>query len=104
MELFDKIKECIKKGDYAVSDHAIIEARKDGIDPKTVEKLENVVLNGKIIEEYPERHRMLIFGTVDKVDLPVHVVLDYSDIEEPVLVTSYVPDSRHWIKSQIRKK
>ena len=27
-------------GEYAISDHAIIEARKDGIVPSTVEKLE----------------------------------------------------------------
>lgn len=104
MGLFDKIKEQIKKGEYAVSDHAIIEARKDGIDPKTVEKLEKVVLNGKIIEKYPERQRMLIYGVVVEDDLPVHIVVDYSEIEEPVFVTSYVPDSRYWIKFQIRKR
>ena len=37
-------------GEYAVSDHAIIEARKDGIEPLTVEKLEWVAINGEIIE------------------------------------------------------
>jgi hypothetical protein len=37
-------------GEYAVSDHAIIEARKDGIDPRTVEKLEWVAINGEVIE------------------------------------------------------
>jgi anti-sigma28 factor (negative regulator of flagellin synthesis) len=31
MALFDEIKGKIQSGDYAVSDHAIIEARKDGI-------------------------------------------------------------------------
>lgn len=103
MDLFDKIKQQVRKGEYAVSDHAIIEARKDGIDPKTIEKLEKVVLNGKIIKEYPERQRVLIFGIVDEDDLPVHVVVDCSEIEEPVFVTSYVPDSRYWIKFQIRK-
>ena len=66
MDLLDKIKQQVRKGEYAVSDHAIIEARKDGIDPKTIEKLEKVVLNGKIIEEYPERQRVLIFGLVDE--------------------------------------
>ena len=104
MQIFEKIKEQIKMGDYAVSDHAIIEARKDGIDPKTVEKLEKIVLNGKIIEEYPERQRVLVHGVIDEDDLPIHVVIDYSELEEPVFVTSYVPDSRHLIKFQIRKK
>jgi len=46
--------ECIRKrfidDEYAISDHAIIEARKDGIVPRTVEKLEWVsgILNGRI--------------------------------------------------------
>ncbi len=39
-------------GEYAISDHAIIEARKDGIVPRTVEKLEWAAINGKVIEEY----------------------------------------------------
>jgi hypothetical protein len=69
-----------------------------------IEKLEKIVLKGKIIEEYPERQRVLIFGIVDEDDLPVHVVVDCSEIEEPVFVASYVPDRRHWIKFQIRKK
>lgn len=103
-ELFDKIKDKIKNGDYAVSDHAIIEARKDGIDPKTVEKLEWAALNGKIIEDYPERQRILIYAVLEGDELPVHIVVDYSEHEEPVIITSYVPDSRYWIKFQIRKR
>ena len=31
-------------GEYAISDHAIIEARKDGIVPRTVEKLEWIAI------------------------------------------------------------
>jgi len=36
----DEIRERFRSGEYAVSDHAIIEARKDGIEPHTVIKLE----------------------------------------------------------------
>ena len=32
------IKEKILLGEYAVSDHAIMEARKDGVEPGTIEK------------------------------------------------------------------
>jgi hypothetical protein len=73
------------------------------VSPKTVEKIEWVVLNGKIIEEYPERQRVLIYDVLDEEDLPVHIIVDYSEPDEPVIVTSYVPDSRYWIKFQIRK-
>jgi hypothetical protein len=98
------IRERFIKGEYAVSDHAIIEARKDGVEPNTVKKLEWVVLNGKIIEEYPACDRILIYAELEEDKLPVHVVVDYSFKEEPVIVTSYIPDSRYWIKFQIRKK
>ena len=46
-------------GEYAISDHAIIEAQKDGIVPRTVEKLEWVAINGKVIEEYVDRKRVM---------------------------------------------
>ena len=91
-------------GKYAISDHAIMEARKDGIEPNTVEKLEWVALNGEIIEEYTDRDRILIYAKLVEPDLPVHIIVDYSFLEEPVIVTSYVPDSRYWIKDKIRKK
>ncbi|QTA89084.1 DUF4258 domain-containing protein [Desulfonema magnum] len=104
MDIFEEILARFKSGEYAVSDHAIIEGRKDGIDPKTIKKLEYVAINGKIIEEYPERKRILIYSEIEEDNLPVHIVVDYSDLEEPVIVTSYVPDSKYWIKYQIRKK
>lgn len=104
MKLFKNIIEKFKNGEYAVSDHAIMEARKDGIEPKTIEKLEYVAINGKIIEEYPDRKRISMYSEIKEDSIPVHIVIDYSEIEEPVIVTCYVPDSKQWIKCQIRKK
>jgi hypothetical protein len=63
-----------------------------------------VAINGKIIEEYPDRKRILVYSEIGEDGLPVHIVVDHSDAEEPVIVMSYVPDSRYWIKFQIRKK
>ncbi len=103
MDLYEFVRDKFKRGEYAVSDHAIVEGRKDGIDPKTIEKLEIVAINGKIIEEYPERERILMYSEIEEYGVPVHIVVDYSELDEPVIVTSYVPDSKYWIKSQIRK-
>ena len=105
-DLFD-IKYLRKRfidGEYAISDHAIIEARKDGIVPRTVEKLEWAAINGEVIEEYVDRKRVLMYAELKEENLPVHIVVDYSFGEEPAIVTSYVPDSRYWIKHKIRKK
>ncbi len=104
MEDVEYIREKFRKDEYAVSGHAIVEARKDGIEPRTVKKLEWVAVHGKVIEEYPERQRLLIYAELPDEKLPVHIVVDYSFPEEPVIVTGYVPDNRYWIKSQIRKK
>ena len=98
------IKKKFLDGEYSISDHAIIEARKDGIEPNTVEKLEWVAINGEVIEEYIDRLRILIFANLVEYSLPVHIIVDYSFWEEPVIVTSYVPDSQQWIKYKIRKK
>ncbi len=103
MVLYELVRDKFKRGEYAVSDHAIVEGRKDGIAPNTIEKLEKVAINGKIIEEYPERERILIYSEIEEYGIPVHIVVDYSELDEPVIVTSYVPDSKYWIKSQIRK-
>jgi len=98
------IRKRFSDGEYSISDHAIIEARKDGIEPNTVEKLEWVAINGEVIEEYIDRERILIYADLPEQNLPVHIIVDYSFLEEPAIVTGYVPDSRYWIKYKIRKK
>ena len=45
---------------------------------------------------------MLLYAELQD-GLPVHIVVEYSFREEPVIVTSYVPDSRRWVEYQIRK-
>ncbi len=102
-EILEAIREQFRCGAYAVSDHAVTEARKDGIAPRTVWLLEWVAIHGKVIEEYLERERILVYAEEPDNLLPVHIVIDYSFAEEPVIVTAYIPDSRYWIKDQIRK-
>ena len=60
LALNEHVRKRFINDEYAISDHAIIEARKDGIDPRTVEKLEWVAINGEVIEEYVDRKRVLI--------------------------------------------
>jgi hypothetical protein len=62
-----------------------------------------VLLTGKVIEEYPERERILIYGSM-KNDLPLHVVCDFSDEEVMYIPTVYIPSKRDWIGYQIRKR
>jgi len=98
-----KIREQIAKGLYSISDHAITEAQKDGIAPRTVEKLELVAMKGKLIEDDSDRQRCLVFYVFPEDQIPCHVVIDYAYKEDPAIITAYVPDSRFWIKYQKRK-
>ncbi len=101
----DRARNVIKQGNYSISTHAITEARKDGISLKTAEKLELVVLNGWVIEDYPERHRCLIGYEleIEGMELPIHVVLEHEFSYEPAIVTAYVPDSEVWIRNKQRR-
>ncbi|MEW6094993.1 MAG: DUF4258 domain-containing protein [bacterium] len=99
------IRKKVILDEYSITTHALTEARKDGIAPEDVE---SAILNGKIIEDYPHRYRCLIYG-VSSNATPIHVVCEYYDYfqdekDDIVVITTYFPDDRDWIKGQIRKK
>jgi len=93
-------RKLVLEGKYFFYSHALTEAKQDGVTPEDVVY---VILTGKIIEEYPDRQRMLIYGTMAN-KLPLHVVCDYSAEDLIIIPTVYIPDSRKWIKFQIRKR
>ena len=93
------IRKKIAAGNFNIVDHALTEAFKDGI---SVNDIIYCINNGKIIETYPSRKRCLIFSMLN-LDIPLHVAVDYSS-EEIDIITAYIPDSRSWIKFQIRKR
>jgi hypothetical protein len=95
----EQIQKLVKEGKYFYYSHALLEAKKDGVEPEDVI---TAVLNGKIIEEYPDRKRLLIFGQMTS-GLPLHVVCDYSNSAVVIIPTVYIPNSREWIKFRIRK-
>ena len=96
----EKIKEYIREEKYEYYAQALTEAKKDGIDP---EDITFVLLTGKIIESYPERQRVLIYGRMLS-DLPVHVVCDYSDKELLYIVTVYIPSKAAWSHNFKKRK
>jgi uncharacterized protein DUF4258 len=82
------------------TDHAIIEARKDGL---TVEDLEDNSINGELVEDYGIRALFLNFIKDD--ELPCHVVLEYvPGSEEVVCVTAYVPNAEEWEPNWKKRK
>lgn len=74
------------------SDHAFIEARKDGL---TAIDLRAACERGEVVEDYGVRVLLLHFTAEDR--LPCHVVLEYLVRgRHATVVTAYVPEAKEW--------
>ncbi len=95
-----RIRKLVFDGKYLFYTHALTEAKKDGITP---EDAVHTILAGNVIEEYPDRQRILIFAMLPH-KIPLHVVCDYSPADVLLIVTVYIPDDRLWINLRVRRK
>ena len=84
-----------------VSDHALREGHKEGIRGKDIIY---IVMTGEIVERYPKRRRILISGNYRNTNLPIHVVCDYSDLDELVIATVYIPSRKGWSSFRQRRR
>jgi hypothetical protein len=100
MITIDKIRKLLKDEKYAYYTHAITEAKKDGVEP---EDIAYVLLTGSIIEQYPERQRVLVYGKMLN-SVPLHVVCNYSDSDMLYIVTVYIPSGEGWESTYRRRK
>ena len=95
-----EIQDSFREGKYRVSDHAI-----KRMIQKSIERLEieESILAGEIIEEYPEDKyspSCLVYGkTKAGRDLHIHVSLP----PRVVVITTYQPDPEKWIDCRIRR-
>lgn len=71
----EEIQKRVRRYQYYIYKHARIEANKEGIETKD---MKSGILNGEMIEEYPDRKMSLFYGRLDKW-LPIHVIYDYSE-------------------------
>lgn len=99
----ETIRNRIQAGNYLVKSHAIQHALKEGFERK---HMVDAVLNGRIIEEYPDDQRVLISGTtlLDNISVHLHVVCEYADTVFIEFVTAYIPDERRWKNPPYRRR
>lgn len=94
------IRDGILESKYRISDHAVKQMIKRSI---TRLEIEEAVINGEIIEEYPDDKyspSCLIYGrTKTEKDLHVQLSLPPSII----VITTYDPDPEEWINCKIRR-
>jgi len=97
----EEIKVKISIGEYRFSDHAVKRMIKRSIDRV---EIEDAVLSGKIIEEYPDDKyspSCLIYGRT-KSGRHLHVQLSLPPAV--VVITAYDPDETEWIDYRVRRK
>ena len=90
------IRERVQNGSYLVKNHAILHAQKEGFQ---VKNMAEGVLNGRIIETYPDDGRVLICGRstlFENIVVYLHVMCEYTDPLYIEFVTAYIPDENQW--------
>lgn len=100
----ETIRERLRAGNYLAKGHAIQHALKEGFDR---EHIVEAILNGKIIEEYPDDRRALICSPVnllENVVIYLHVVCEYADPTYVEFVTAYIPDETQWERPDFTRR
>lgn len=98
------IRTRIREGNYLVKSHAIQHAVKEGFERQ---HMVEAVMNGKVIEEYPDDERVLICGKAalsGQLNIYLHVVCEYSDPVYAEFVTAYIPDELLWANPPFRRR
>ncbi|MCS4542161.1 MAG: DUF4258 domain-containing protein [Euryarchaeota archaeon] len=99
----DQIKKAIKEGRINITEHADEELANDNI---SNELLYQSVLNGEIIEDYPNDFPFpscLILGK-DEKGRPIHSVWAFAEkYNIAILITAYIPAINKWVDYKRRK-
>ncbi len=101
---FEVIKEKVKAGNYVVWSHAVTHSVKEGFE---IDHIPEAVINGTIIEAYPDTSRILICGKValtPKIQIYLHVVCEYSEDNDVHFVTAYIPDESQWERPPLKRR
>lgn len=94
----ERVSELINKKHYSISKHAFVEAFADGF---SLRDILTAIRTGEIIEEYPDRNRLLIYAKIGV--RPIHVVVSYASTNYIWIVTVYRPDPKEWVNNKVRK-
>jgi hypothetical protein len=98
------IRERVRKGNYLIKSHAVRHALKEGFERT---HMVEAILEGTVIEEYPDDQRVLICGKTSlakTTDIYLHVVCEYADTTYVELVTAYIPDEQEWQQPPLKRR
>jgi len=98
----DEIIHNIKSDKYIFSNHAEVERKEDELE---VVEVEEAIVNGNIIEDYPRDPRgesCLILGFSG--EKPIHVVCGWNSDGWLLIITVYIPKPPKWLTPTKRGK
>jgi hypothetical protein len=96
----EEIHTKITQREYSFSDHSVKRMIKRNV---TRQEVENAILTGKIIEEYPDDKyspSCLIYGKTEN-GRALHVQVSLPPLV--VIITVYEPDPEEWVDCTIRR-
>ena len=99
--IINEIKEKVRKNEYYYTFHAEIERKNDDL---TFYQIEQAILAGDILEQYPDDGRgesSLVVGFSDNI--PIHIVCGKRG-EKNVIITTYVPKPPKFIDPWTRSR
>jgi hypothetical protein len=97
-ELLARLKRLIGERKYRLRIHAVRHTIEEGFTEEDM--VEAVIGRSKILENYPDESRCLIFGSFHisgKVRSPLHIVCEYSNEELVDIITAYIPQEPWWV-------
>lgn len=89
-------KQLIRTGRYQVKLHAVQHALQEGFNESDIRE---AILNGQVIETYPERSRALICGQFTpfpEISMYLHIICEQRVPEQMAIITAYIPNDREW--------
>ena len=95
------VRSQVRRGTYELTSHAEDERQADKI---SIEEIEQVLLNGAILEEYPSDPRgpsCLVLG-YGREGYPVHIVCGQTPSKRLRLITVYLPSPPKWLDPTTR--
>ena len=105
--MLQQIQDCFKLEKVLYTKHAKDEMEKEEFGEISDKEVFEAVLNGKIIEIYPEDEpypSCLIYGKTSE-NRPLHIVCAYSrESNMVVVITVYQPNPEKWIDFERRRR
>jgi hypothetical protein len=105
--MIENIRRCFEDNRVHYTKHAIFEMEHEELGEILDRELEEAILNGEEIFQYPEDTPLpscLIFGQT-RNRRPIHVVCAHDEIhDEALIITVYEPDEEQWTDFRRRKR